>query len=150
MRETMNTIRKYAENHTVREIADHFGKNPNTVRSYLVKHNIPYKRERVKITKEVEMDILAYLGSHTLEEASLHFGISARAIGVISVEHGLSARRGCSVTNDIERCQNCPFPDCIAWSAVIMRQMTKEEKDVLRSVTKTNKQAREEESETDE
>lgn len=135
MRETMNTIRKYAENHTVREIADYFGKNPNTVRSYLVKHNIPYKRERVKLTKEVEMDIIAYLGSHTLEEASLHFGISARAIGVLSVEHGLSARRGCSVTNDIERCQNCPFPDCIAGSAVIMKQMTREEKEILRSLT---------------
>lgn len=150
MRETLETIREYAENHTVREIADYFGKNPNTVRSYLVKHNIPYKRERVKLTKEVEMDIIAYLGSHTLEEASLHFGISSRAIGVLSVEHGLSARRGCSVTNDIERCQNCPFPDCIAGSAVIMKQMTKEEKDVLRSVTKTKKQAQEEESETDE
>lgn len=150
MRVTIETIREYAADHTVKEIAEHFGKNKNTVRSYLVKHNIPYKRERMKLTKEVEMDIVAYLGSHTLEEASLHFGISARAIGVLSVEHGLSARRGCSVTNDIERCQNCPFPDCIAGSAVIMRQMTKEEKDVLRSVTKTNKQVREEENETDE
>lgn len=150
MRETMNTIRKYAESHTVREIADHFGKNPNTVRSCLVKHNIPYKRERVKLTKELELDIIAYLGSHTIEEAALHFGISARAVGVLSVENGLSARRGCSVTNDIERCQNCPFPDCIAGSAVIMKQMTKEEKDVLRSVTKTKKQIREDESETDE
>lgn len=135
MRVTIETISEYATDHTVKEIAEHFGKNPNTVRSYLVKHNIPYKRERVKITKEVEMDILAYLGSHTLEEATLHFGVSTRAVGVLSVEHGLSARRGCSVTNDIDRCQNCPFPDCIAGSAVIMKQMTKEEKEILRSLT---------------
>lgn len=150
MRNTMNTISKYAENHTVREIADHFGKNPNTVRSYLVKHKIPYKRERVKLTKDVETEILAYLCSHTIEEASLHFGVSARAIGVLSVEHGLSARRGCSVTNDIERCQNCPFPDCIAGSAVIMKQMTREEKEILRSVMQTNKMEKIKENETDE
>lgn len=150
MRMTLETIREYAADHTVKEIAEHFGKKPDTVRSYIGKHQIKYKHERIKMSKEIEMDIIAYLGSHTLEEASLHFGISARAIGVISVEHGLSARRGCSVTNDIDRCQNCPFPDCIAGSAVIMKQMTREEKDVIRSVTKSNKQAREEESETNE
>ena len=127
MRLTLDNIEKVAPKHTIKELGDIYKRNPESIRSYLIKHNIPYKHERQKMTKDQELDVVAYLCEHTVDETAEHFGFPRRVVSAISTSYGMKTKRGCSVTNDIERCLNCPFKDCIAGIGVILWQEREQE-----------------------